>query len=197
MCIYFLLLFDVVFIIFESSLSRKILQSNLDFFDAIFPHWMFFGLKSSSSWNIYLSPRIFEYYVRWLYAALSTSVVTFLKVLSERWISLFSVGILLLPSIQLLSKLIRPLNFSVQERIDWELTALFYFLLYFGGYYMDSRKTKSIFKSSFDSGLTRQLCSSNNTETAISSIMIIWVSLPSLHFLMGYCIEDILLLFVL
>ena len=36
LCRYFLLLFDVVFLIIESSLSRKLLQLNLDFFNALF-----------------------------------------------------------------------------------------------------------------------------------------------------------------
>ena len=83
--------------------------------------------------NIFLLRRIFAYNVRWLDAALYTSVVTLFKVLSGRWISLFALGILLLPSIQFLSKLITSLHFSVQEIIDWALISLFYFLLSFGG----------------------------------------------------------------
>ena len=98
MCRCFLLLFDVVFLIFEYSISRKLLQSNLVFFNTIFPHWVFCRLNSSSSWTLFLLRRIFAFYVRWRDAALSTSFNTFFKVLSEMWISLFAVGILLLPS---------------------------------------------------------------------------------------------------
>ena len=131
----------------------------------------FFRLKSSSSWNIFLLHRIFAYDVRWLDAALYTSLVTFFKVLSEIWISLFAVGILLLPSIQFLSKLITSLNFPVQEIIDWALIALFYFLLSFWGSSMDSSQKSPCWP-----------CSSKNKEAAISSVIISWVSLTSLHF---------------
>ena len=122
MCRCFLFLFDVVFLIFESSPSGKLLQLNLFFFNALCLHWMFSRLNSSSLRNIFLLHRIFAYYVR--------TVVTFFKVLSERWISLFAVGILLLPSIQFLSKLFTSLHFSVQEIIDWSFIALF-FLTFF------------------------------------------------------------------
>ena len=128
------------------SLSRKLLQLNLVLFNAIFPHWVFFRLNQSSSWTIFLLPRIFSYYVRWLDAALSTYVLAFFKCLSERWISLFALGILLLPSIQFLSKLITSLHFYVQEWIDWALIALFSFLISFGVSSMDSIKTKLVFK---------------------------------------------------
>ena len=140
MCRYFLFLFDVVFLIFEYSLSRKLLQLNMVLFNVLFPYWVFLRLNSSASWDIFLLHGIFAYYMRWLYAAISTSLVTFFKVLSERWISLFALGILLLPSIKFLSRLITSFHFSVQERIDWALISLFYFLIYFGGSSMDSRK---------------------------------------------------------
>ena len=93
-----------------------------------------FRLNSSYSWTPFLLRSIFAYDVMWLDSALSTSVVNFFKVLSERWISLFAVGIILLPSIKFLSKLITSLHFFVQEIIDWDLIVLFYFLLYFGGF---------------------------------------------------------------
>ena len=96
-------------------------------------------------------------------ADISTYVVAFFKILSEIWISLFALGILLLKSIQFLSKLITSLYFYVQKRIDWALIALFSFLLSFGGSSVDSSKKKSVFKSYCDSGLTRWICSSNNT----------------------------------
>ena len=139
-----------------------------------------FRLNSHSSWTLSLLRRIFAYYVRWLDADISTSAVTFFKVLSEIWISLFAVGILFLPSIQFLSKLITPLHFS--ERIHWALIALFFSYFLVEGLPWIQLK-KSVFKSSCDSGLTRWICSSNNIEASIYSVVIIWVSLPSLHFL--------------
>ena len=53
---------------------------------------------------------------------------------------MFALVVLLLPSIQLLSKLITSLHFYLQEIIDWALIALFYILLYFGGSSVDSSK---------------------------------------------------------
>ena len=61
---------------------------------------------------------------------------------------------------------------------------------------MDSRKTKFIFKSSCVSGLTCWICRSNNTEAAISSVMIFWVSLPSLIFYRIFHIISLILIYL-
>ena len=89
LCRCFLFLFDVVFLFFESSLSRNILQLNLVLFNALFPHWVFLRLKLSSCWTLYLLHRIFAYDVKWLDADIYISVVILFKFLSERRISLF------------------------------------------------------------------------------------------------------------